>query len=869
MSNNATQLPPTPGGVDRPPAGQRSHLQNTKERLDGFFRRIPFSFLMASVFLAAAVFSRTLFGVDAGRHWGQGVATTFDGGHWWTLLTALLVPQDATATALAAIGAVLLLGLAERTLGTRKAALAFFATGLAGGFLGILLQWLGTLTWEWWSTSASTSATVDPLTGVLGALSSATGSMGLLWRRRIRVVLLTFVLIFVLYSGDSEDFYRLLAVLAGLPLGALLRTAKRPLHVVYSSHRETRTLVAAVVLVTAVGPLVAYLGSTDLTPFAFGSYLFMNDPMDPGTLAAACHGDQPLSRLCIHQLARIGSQGPGMVALAFVPVVLLGLAAWGLYRGRRFGWWLAVGVNTAILLVSPASFGVVRLIAQAGTPVHRPFNGQELVIWMVTAALVPAASLILLVLKRRNFAIHAPRRAFRRFLLVLLGSFLVLAGACAVTALSALKSIAPRMTASGVLLEAPRHFVPPHFLGGPGHLVLPRHTAVSWAFQWSGPAFWTVFVVAALWLLSRSPRLAVAHDVGKFRALLRRHGGGSLGHMTTWEGNTPWFTRDGEGALAYREVNGQAIVLGDPICAPDRVEQTIREFLVFCDEHNWTPVFYSFHPGLLPFFERLGWPHMPVGEETVIHTAGLTMKGKHWQSVRTALNKAAREGMTAVWTTWSDLPFAATTEIVAISESWVAENKLPEMGFTLGGLEELKDPDVRLMLAVAEDGRIEALTSWMPVHENGEVVAWTLDFMRRAPDSHNGVMEFLIASAALHLQEEGARFVSLSGAPLATKPVPEDKQPVDTQSGDTEPEGTEAGIAAFLVWLSRTLEPAYGFGSLFRFKAKFHPEYTTLFMAFPDFSALPRIGVALARAYLPEVSTKESMVLARVLGRRD
>jgi lysylphosphatidylglycerol synthetase-like protein (DUF2156 family) len=77
------------------------------------------------------------------------------------------------------------------------------------------------------------------------------------------------------------------------------------------------------------------------------------------------------------------------------------------------------------------------------------------------------------------------------------------------------------------------------------------------------------------------------------------------------------------------------------------------------------------------------------------------------------------------------------------------------------------------------------------------------------------------------------------------------------------------GIAAFLAWLSRTLEPAYGFGSLFRFKAKFHPEYSTLYMAFTDVSALPGIGVALARAYLPDVSTRESMVLARLLGRRD
>lgn len=851
-------------------------LQNTKERLHGFFRRIPFAFLMTAVFLAAAVFSGTLFGtpsgtpsgtththpapsLEAARQWGQGVDATFLDGRWWTLFTALLVPQDATATFLSAAGAILLLGLAERVLGTRKAVLAFLATGLAGGFLGVLLQWLGTLAWEWWSTAASSATTVDPLTGVLGALSAATAGMGLLWRRRIRVVLLVFVLIFVLYSGDPEDFYRLLAVLAGFPLGALMRSRKRPLEAAASSHRETRTLLAAVVLVTAVGPVVAFLGSTDLTPFAFGSYLFMNDPVDPGTLAAACRGGLPMSGMCIHQLARIGSQGPGMMLLAFVPVVLLGLAAWGLYRGRRFGLWLAVGVNTVILLATPGSFGAMRLSARAGSPVHRPFNGQELVIWMITAALVPAASVVLLLIQRRHFGIRTPRPAFRRFVLVLLAAFLLLAGACTVTAFSALKSIAPRISPFRVLLEAPRRFVPPHFLGGAGHLLLPRHTAVSWAYQWSGPVFWTVFLLAALWLLSRSPRVASAYDVGKFRDLLRRHGGGSLGHMSTWEGNSPWFTRDGAGALAYRVVNGQAIVLGEPVCARGLEERTIREFLVFCDQHNWSPVFYSFHSALLPVFDALGWRCLPVGEETVIHTAGFTMKGKQWQNVRTALNKAAREGRTAVWTSWSELPLAATAEIVAISESWVAENKLPEMGFTLGGLDELKDPDVRLMLAVADDGRIEAVTSWLPVHGAGEVIGWTLDFMRRAPGSDNGVMEFLIASAALHLQQEGVRFLSLSGAPLATKP--------GSAAGNED--GRGAGIAAFLAWLSRTLEPAYGFGSLFRFKAKFHPQYSTLFMALPDIAALPVVGVALARAYLPDVSTRQSMVLARVLGRRD
>ncbi|GAA4369089.1 hypothetical protein GCM10023152_07160 [Agromyces bauzanensis] len=63
----------------------------------------------------------------------------------------------------------------------------------------------------------------------------------------------------------------------------------------------------------------------------------------------------------------------------------------------------------------------------------------------------------------------------------------------------------------------------------------------------------------------------------------------------------------------------------------------------------------------------------------------------------------------------------------------------------------------------------------------------------------------------------------------------------------------------------RTLEPAYGFSSLFRFKAKFNPEYETLSMAYPDPLALPVIVLAIGRAYLPDVTPKEAVAIVRRL----
>ena len=64
--------------------------------------------------------------------------------------------------------------------------------------------------------------------------------------------------------------------------------------------------------------------------------------------------------------------------------------------------------------------------------------------------------------------------------------------------------------------------------------------------------------------------------------------------------------------------------------------------------------------------------------------------------------------------------------------------------------------------------------------------------------------------------------------------------------------------------VGHALEPVYGFRSLLAFKAKFQPEYRPLYLAYPDPAALPAIGLAIGRAYLPDLTARQS---ARLLGR--
>ncbi len=75
-------------------------------------------------------------------------------------------------------------------------------------------------------------------------------------------------------------------------------------------------------------------------------------------------------------------------------------------------------------------------------------------------------------------------------------------------------------------------------------------------------------------------------------------------------------------------------------------------------------------------------------------------------------------------------------------------------------------------------------------------------------------------------------------------------------------------LDALLDLLGRTLEPVYGFRSLLAFKAKFQPRYRPLYMVFPDPAALPTIGIAVGRAYLPHMSLEEGGRLVTHLLRR-
>jgi phosphatidylglycerol lysyltransferase len=808
-------------------------------------RHRPVTIVYFAVTLVAGILTGFLSGPSRAVRelFGNGFEPVVEAGHWWAPLTSAFL-ADRGVLPIALVTIVAGIGSAERLMGSRRLLVAVIGSAVIGTAAGISAQAVGVAHGEAWSRDVRELTVVDPFLFVVGAVMAASGFCRPLWRRRLRVFVLSACVVFLLYSGQPSDLYRIVAALAGLVLGRWLRPRRTHADWFRSTHHEARVLLAAVVATMAVGPVITIFSGRRFGLLGPLGLLLSEAAPDGSRVFERCQAVAATSG-CMREmtLERLNSVGP--VLLTLLPLVALLVAALGLARGRRLALWLAVGVNVAIAALGCYYYGLLPYLGRPDVLAPHPRPTWEVTLSVSASILVPLLVSALLVRNLHHFTVRATPRRVRNYLRAM---------SIALVGLSALyvgigwmlrAAFQPRVRFIDLLSDLPERFVPVGFLHLEALHFLPISPATRVLYDWTGPAFWIVVVLGALYTYFDAGTGNYVAGLPAVRGLRFAGGGGSLGAWATWKGNSYWFTPDGRASVAYRVVNGIAITTSEPIGDERSATAAIAEFARFCDDRGWTPVFYAVHDMYRATFSAMGWRTMVVGEETVIRPGLWQTSGKRWQDIRSSINRAERQGITAQWTTFDALTLAQVDQLHDMSEQWVSEKGLPEMGFTLGGIDELRDADTELMIAVDTDDRLVGITSWMPSYRAGKVTGWTLDFMRRAPESMNGVMEFLIARSAERFAAEGAEFMSLSTAPLAQS---------ETDAGQT---------GRVLAWIAAALEPVYGFRSLFQFKRKFQPELHPVLMAYPDALVLPALGVALARAYLPSMSVRQSLRFMR------
>ena len=770
-------------------------------------------------------------------------------GRWYTAPISMLYVPNLGRLLIDVPLMLVAFGLAESVIGKIKTAWVSVITTLGGVALGMGLCSLSDGRSPQWHAISHDGAILGPLILVAGTLMCASAFTTMLWRRRIRVIGYAVVLIMFLYRGEVSDYCLLATSVIGHVLGYLMASRTHGDEYRHGAIYEMRRLIGIVAGVQAIGPLVAVSSRQSFGLLSMFGLLTGSTDFDTGRvvdcLSGASHTD------CFTQYRMMRFTMPGNWLVSIMPTLMLLLIAWGLYRGRHLAATLSIVFNACTIALSTVFYVAIPLSYVDGPDAgaymdaisalqrHGAFHA------MLATMALPLLCIVIIILFRACFTIRTKSETVLRGVAITFAAFVLLGLLYVGYGLSMPSGFNETPLLVDLIADYVQRLLPIGLLSGVEPAFVPVGLLSEIVYQCVGPMFWLV-ALCCTWGGLRDRSMindAYRHRVDEIIGL----GGESMSFMATWKGNDYWFSATGRSAIAYRVSYGIALTVTGPFGDPDEYEDDLHAFAGFCTQRSLTPVFYSVHAEQRDALVSAGWNALDVGTEMVIDPAAWQTRGKKWQDVRTAINKAKRDGITDVLATFKESPFSVQTQIREISTQWAGEKALPEMGFTLGGVDELVDPRVKLLYAVDADGKVLGVTSWLPTYENGKVVGWTLDFMRHRTDSVNGIMEFLIARMAERLRDEGeVRFMSLSAAPLAG------------MSGEGHEQGESAVLDHVLQMVADIMEPAYGFHSLFRFKLKFHPDEAKVYICYPDPAKLPQISLAVAQVYVPSLTPAEA-----------
>jgi phosphatidylglycerol lysyltransferase len=281
------------------------------------------------------------------------------------------------------------------------------------------------------------------------------------------------------------------------------------------------------------------------------------------------------------------------------------------------------------------------------------------------------------------------------------------------------------------------------------------------------------------------------------------------------------FSPTGRAFLMYGVEGRSWISMGDPVGADDEKQELIWRFRELCDLHAGWPVFYEVQRQNLHFYLELGLTLLKIGEEARVKLDDFSLDGGDRKWMRKMLRRVESESCTF------EIVDAApiVDELRAISDSWLAEKKTREKGFSLGFFAE-RYVSRCAVAVVKKDDRIVAFANlWEGAGEELSV-----DLMRHLPDAPSGVMDYMFVSLILWSQQRGYAWFNLGMAPLSG---------LENRSLGTL--WNRVGSLAY-----RFGENFYNFQGLRQYKEKFDPEWEPMYLASPGGLALPRILTNLA-----------------------
>jgi lysylphosphatidylglycerol synthetase-like protein (DUF2156 family) len=293
-----------------------------------------------------------------------------------------------------------------------------------------------------------------------------------------------------------------------------------------------------------------------------------------------------------------------------------------------------------------------------------------------------------------------------------------------------------------------------------------------------------------------------------------------------------YFEEGVDGVVAYALWWNIAVVLADPICRPDCREKLVHGFIHHCRTCDWKPVFYCSHYSNREIYDRAGFQLVRIAEEARLKLAEFKLDGARFQNLRTARNKARKNGLVFGWYGGDGTSQDEQLEqqLLDLSKEWLARKRGGEMSFDLSSFNKQTIREKGAAVVRSPDGRLEAFATW---HSYAHGRGRCLDLMRSHVQARD-VMDFLILEAMQSFRDQGVEEVCFGSAPLANTADPSEHNVYDRS----------------IRFVFENLERFYGYKRLFFFKQKYYPCWKPRYLAYPCGTSLLLVGLAIAGVHL-------------------
>jgi lysyl-tRNA synthetase, class II len=306
--------------------------------------------------------------------------------------------------------------------------------------------------------------------------------------------------------------------------------------------------------------------------------------------------------------------------------------------------------------------------------------------------------------------------------------------------------------------------------------------------------------------------------------LVRAHGADTLAFFKLRADQRYLFSEDGRAFVGYTIENGVMLLSGDPVGPGDAFPDLLAQVRAFAEARGLRLGALGASQGLCPLYEQLGMRTIYLGDEAIVDLGRFSLEGRPIRKVRQSVTRLDKAGYHAEACELGSLDPGILEQV----EDVVERGRLgaPERGFSMAmeSLQGQHGHETLVVMARDSAGAIRGVLHFVPCYGRPAV---SLSFMRRDPETPNGLTEFLVVRAIELLRERGVEELSLNFAAFAKWMHSPDK-PYERVLGR-------------LIALGN---PFFQIESLYRFNAKFFPRWEPRFLVYEGALGLPRAGIA-------------------------